>query len=85
MFRTRHHTVEKPLERGGCLRNYTQKTKLKKTSSLRRSTEIEPRKSTGKKIKQFWKKKSEKIRENYKRGCFVEAHRSQVGAHKNIT
>ena len=50
MPRTWYQTGKKPLERRDCLRNYTQKAKLKKTSSLRRSTEIWPWKSAGKQL-----------------------------------
>ena len=40
-----------------------QETKLMKTSSLRRSTEIWPRKSAGKQLNIIWKTKSEKMKE----------------------
>ena len=40
-----------------------QETKLMKTSNLRRSTEIWPRKSAGKQLNIIWKTKSEKMKE----------------------
>ena len=40
-----------------------QETKLMKTLSLRRSTEIWPRKSAGKQLNIIWKTKSEKMKE----------------------
>ena len=40
-----------------------QETKVIKTSSLRRSTEIWPRKSAGKQLNIIWKTKSEKMKE----------------------
>ena len=44
-----------------------QEAKLMKTSNLRRSTEIWPRKSAGKQLNIIWKTKSEKMKEKPKR------------------